>query len=129
VSNIFQRLGFILGFIPCLSVADQAIQYEPAVVALTGKVAYGKFQHPNGQWIRSSILKLNESVSVDHDGQNPINVREIHVTEIQLYADSKHLRRSLKAKTGKETTVEGIMFHSHTAWHIRPLVMAVSNVR
>jgi hypothetical protein len=109
--------------------AEQPLQYEPSVVEVSGKIAKGKFQHPNGEWVGFYSLKLMTPVSIKADGANPINVSESGIKEIQLYSNSPEIRQKLDKLPEREATVKGTLFHSHTAWHVRPLVMEVLEVK
>lgn len=109
--------------------ADQVVQYEPSVVEVTGKIAKGKFRHPNGEWVAFYSLKLETPVAIESDGVNPINVSESGVKQIQLYSNSSEVRQLLETLSEKDAKVKGTLFHSHTAWHVRPLVMNVLEVK
>ncbi|MDO8441968.1 MAG: DUF4431 domain-containing protein [Polaromonas sp.] len=118
----------VLLLLPAFSFAGPSLQYEPAVVQLTGKVSSGKFQHPNGDWVTFFTLTIPEPVSINADPANPTNIAESDITQVQLFAPSAGLQKALKAKAGKSARVKGSLFHAHTAWHRRPLVMSVSAV-
>ena len=125
---LFLTIFFFYSFIPNFAFCDQVIQYEPIVVELSGTVHQGKFQHPNGQWVHYSFIKLKVPVGIKADQENEINCDESDISEIQLYSNSEKIGRTLKAKAGRSVIVTGTVFHEHTAWHIRPLVMIVSQV-
>ncbi len=109
--------------------AEQLIAYEPAVTTLTGTLAGGWFAHPNGQRVRFWFVKLREPVGVRADPANPVNGDANGVREIQLYSADAALRRQLDRRLGQRVALAGAVFHGHTAWHVRTLVMAVSSVR
>ena len=102
---LFLTIFFFCSLVPNFAFCDQVIQYEPVVVELSGTVYQGKFQHPNGQWVHYSFIKLKVPVAIKADQGN-----------------------ELKAKAGRSVIVTGSVFHEHTAWHMRPLVMIVSQV-
>ena len=67
-------------------------------------------------------------MGIKADQENEINCDENDIAEIQLYSNSERIDRTLKAKAGRSVIVTGTVFHEHTDWHIRPLVMIVSQV-
>ena len=101
------------------------IAYEPNVVELNGTLTLVRARHPNGTWVTSPIIRLTQPVSVQADGVNPVNSAESCVAEVQLMANDPQLRASLLASHGKQRVVRGTLFHEHTAWHVRRLVMLV----
>ena len=125
---LFLTIFFFFSLVPNFAFCGQVIQYEPVVVELSGTVHQGKFQHPNGQWVHYSFIKLKVPVEIRADQENEINCDETDISEIQLYSNSERIGRTLKAKAGRCVIVTGTVFHEHTAWHIRPLVMIVSQV-
>lgn len=78
--------------------------------------------------IASSQFLYFVAVGIKADQENEINCDETDISEIQLYSNSERIGRTLKAKAGRSVIVTGTVFHEHTAWHIRPLVMIVSQV-
>ena len=125
---LFLTIFFFFSLVPNFAFCDQVIQYEPIVVELSGTVHQGKFRHPNGQWVHYSFIKLKVPVGIKADQGNEINCDETDISEIQLYSNSERIGRRLKAKAGRSVIVTGTVFHEHTAWHMRPLVMMVSQV-
>lgn len=109
--------------------AEQVLDYEPSVVKVSGKIAMGKFQHPNGESVSFYLLKLIIPASIEADRANLINASESEIKEIQLYSNDSKVRKKLDKLPGKDAIVKGTLFHSHTAWHIRPLVMNVFEVK
>jgi hypothetical protein len=109
--------------------ADQLLRYEPAVSELSGKLIKGKFQHPNGEWVNYWFLRLNSPVEIKADNEeNSFNESESGIKEIQLYSFDKKLINQLNNNRNKNVKVKGTIFHSHTAWHVRPLVMEVQQL-
>jgi roadblock/LC7 domain-containing protein len=102
------------------------VLYEPAVVQLDGVLRTGKFRHPNGEWVKYYVLKLDKPVSVAADKVNAVNVSESGVNEVQAASTTPAVEKTLKAAVNKHVVLEGTLFHGHTAWHIRKLVMLVS---
>lgn len=116
--------------IPACADAGQALQFEPAVVTVSGTVAKGKHEHPNGSWFDVLILKLAEPASIKGDGvKDSMNVDEKNIIEIQVSSTDGALLKRLGALNGRSVTVSGTLFHSHTAWHVRELVMMVTAVQ
>lgn len=109
--------------------SDQLLQYEPNIVVLKGTISHGKFQHPNGTWVEFYIIKLLEPATIKEDKINPINSSETGIAEIQLFSNDKAIFTKLKNLSGKKASVKGTLFHEHTAWHIRKLVMNVSDIK
>jgi hypothetical protein len=110
--------------------ADQVLQYEPAVVEVSGTITKGKEQHPNGSWFDFQLIKLDQPASIKgDDSKDSIDVSEPHITEIQAYSNDAAIRKKISQLTGKEAVLKGTLFHSHTAWHVRDLVMMVTEVR
>ena len=110
--------------------ADQVLKYEPAVVEVTGQISKGKEQHPNGSWFDFQLIKLDAPASIEGDdsGQS-VDVSEDKLTEIQVYSNDASIRRKIDALAGKKAILKGTLFHSHTAWHVRQLVMSVTEVK
>lgn len=116
--------------LPAVVSADTALQYEPAVVEITGTLAKGKHEHPNGTWFDFQLLKLAAPASIKGDGgEDSFNVSEGKITEIQISSQDDALRKKLAKLNGKKATLTGTLFHSHTAWHVRELVMMVTAIR
>jgi hypothetical protein len=111
-----------------LARADQLLTYEPVVNEVKGAVIKGKFQHTNGQWVKFWFLKLTTPAKINADSLNDINGSENGIREIQLYSDNPALRKKLDRCNGKRVSVNGTLFHEHTAWHVRTLVMDVQGI-
>ena len=120
---------FVVVF-PAFAFAGETLQYEPAVVQITGTVAKGKHEHPNGTWFNILILKLGEPASIKGDDtKDSINVSEDKITEIQVSSTDNAILKKIGALDGKKVTLSGTLFHSHTAWHVRELVLMVTDVK
>ena len=124
-------LSFLLVMALTASVsADQVLQYEPTVVEISGTLVKGKQEHPNGTWFDFLLIRLAEPASIKGDGASDgLNVAEDHVTEIQVSSADDALRKKAWALKGKKATLKGTLFHSHTAWHVRELVLMVTAVK
>lgn len=109
--------------------ASREISYEPTVVELTGKVRMARGRHPNGTWMTYPVMRLTRPVSVKADGVNSINSTEPCISEVQLITSDPSLNRRLSASRKVRMVVRGTVFHEHTAWHMRKLVMTVTEVR
>jgi len=86
----------LLTLMPCFAKANQTLQYEPAIVEISGKLTKGKFQHPNGRWIKFYSIEIDTPAAITKDGVNTINISESGIKKIQLYSDAP--------KSGKDTT-------------------------
>jgi len=75
------------------------------------------------------IIRLTQPVSIHPDGVNPINSAESCIPEIQLMTNDPGVLKHLSGSGGRRMLVRGTVFHEHTAWHVRPLVMIVSEAR
>jgi hypothetical protein len=104
------------------------LAYEPRVVTLAGKIHQGRFQHPNGEWVRFQYVKLDAPINMKADSNNPVNIEERDVIEVQIYSDKAAIRKALNASVGSKVVLKGTIFHEHTAWHNRKLIMDVSAV-
>jgi hypothetical protein len=126
------RLLFLLltAVLPLLAVADDVLRYEPAVVQVSGTISKGKHQHPNGTWFDVLVLKLATPASIKGDGEkDSFNVDEKNVTELQVYSPDAALLKNMGALNGKDVTLKGTLFHAHTAWHVRDLVLMVAAIK
>jgi hypothetical protein len=110
--------------------ADQELKYEPAVAEISGAVTKGKAQHPNGSWFDFQLIKLDAPASIQGDGQkDSFNETETNIREIQVYSNDAAIRKRISQLTGKKATLKGTLFHAQTAWHIRELVLMVTDVQ
>lgn len=110
--------------------ADQVLKYEPEVVEVSGQITKGKEEHPNGTWFDFFLIKLDVPASIkgDDSGQT-VNASETGVMEIHVFSKDAELRKKLSSMVGHKARLKGTLFHSHTAWHVRPLVMSVTEVK
>jgi hypothetical protein len=107
----------------------RSVSYEPASVTLKGKVLISSSRHPNGTALTSPILRLESPVTVEPSAQaDPVNVRERCVREIQLSSPSPDLHSGLLRLGTQVVAVTGTLFHEHTAWHVRKIVMQVQSI-
>lgn len=118
--------GLLSLLLPALAGAEQTIAYEPTTVTLTGTLHGGTFVHPKGEHVPFWFLRLREPVAVPADPANSINEAASGVKEIHVYSTDESLRRRLKRRLGHRVSVDGTVFHQHTAWHVRTLVMQVT---
>ncbi len=110
--------------------ADQALQYEPALVEITGVIGKAKAQHPNESWFDFQFIKLATPASIQGDNvKDSFNETETGVTEIQIYSGDEKIRKQYLKLVGKKATLKGTVFHAQTAWHVRQLVLAVTEVK
>ena len=115
---------------PVLTSADPVLKYEPAVVEITGTLAKGKHEHPNGTWFDVLILKLDKPASIKGDGEkDSLSVDETNIKEIQVSSTDNAVLKKLGSLNGKKATLTGTIFHGHTAWHVRELVLMATSVK
>jgi hypothetical protein len=108
----------------------QVVPYEPATVTLSGRIVVGKSLHPNGAQMVYPVLQLSKPVTVAGQAgpSNPVNAPEKCVREIQLYSAQRNIHKALIGYGSKPISVSGTLFHGHTAWHTRSIVMDVTRV-
>jgi hypothetical protein len=112
------------------SAADQELKYMPAVVTVTGTLAEGKSKHPNGKWMEFSYIKLDTPAFIKGDGkEDSLDVDEKNVKEIQVSSQEDDILKKLGPLKGKKVTLTGSIFHAHTAYHVRDLVILVTAVK
>ncbi len=120
---------FFLAF-ALVAQADQVLQYEPAVVEITGVIAKAKAQHPNETWFDFQYVKLATPASIQGDNdKDSFNETETGVTEVQIYSGDDKIRKQYLSLVGKKAILKGTVFHAQTAWHVRDLVLMVTEVR
>ena len=123
-------LALLIFALPAFANPGQALQYEPAVVEVTGTVVKGKHEHPTGTWFDILLLKLDKPASIKGDGEkDSLNVSENHITEIQVSSTDNATLKRIGALNGKKATLTGTLFHSHTAWHVRELVLMITRLK
>lgn len=122
-------LAGLLSLLPALAGAEQTIAYEPAITTLSGTLRGGAFVHPSGQRVPFWYLQVREPVRVAADPHNPVNAAAAGVKELQVYPGNAALVRRLQRQVGRRVLVQGAVFHEHTAWHVRTLVMVASSVQ
>jgi hypothetical protein len=110
--------------------AATSVEYEPTKVQLSGQLLIARSRHPNGKKLRYPVLRLPEPIAVSGEvgPKNEINSAELCVREIQLYAADKALYSKLFSAKPRTVAVSGTLFHGHTAWHIRKIVMSVTEL-
>jgi hypothetical protein len=119
----------LLALMPLGGSSGEELKYEPAVVQMTGTVSKGKREHPNGTWFDFYIVKLAAPASIKGDGEkDSFNVDEKGVKEIQVFSTDEAVLKTIGKLDGKKVAVTGTLFHAHTAWHVRELVMTVKEV-
>ena len=126
----FFKTLFIAAAIISTASAETALIYEPAVVEVSGKITKGSAEHPNGTSFDFLAITLEKPASIAGDGEpDSINQPEKNVKEIQIFSVDPATRKKLGAMAGKRATLKGTIFHSHTAWHVRELVLNVTEVK
>jgi hypothetical protein len=105
---------------------ETAVRYEPEIVKLSGTIAIGQSKHPNGTMMTYPILRLTAPIVVEPSSRaDPVNSRETCVREVQLVASDDTIRKRLHRLGAQSAKVTGTLFHGHTAWHVREIVMQV----
>jgi hypothetical protein len=119
----------LLILVPLLTGFGEELQYEPAVVQVAGTVAKGKREHPNGTWFDFYLVKLSTPASIKGDGEkDSFNVGEKNVKEIQVFSTDAAVLKQIGKMEGKKVVVTGAIFHAHTAWHVRELVVTAKAI-
>ncbi|MBS7808093.1 hypothetical protein [Variovorax sp. PCZ-1] len=103
----------------------QVAKYEDAATSLKGKIIWISVMHPNGTNQRLSILRLQKPINVyeNRDGGNQFDQTELCVKEIQLIFADTATQKKLKHQSNYVAV--GKLFHEHTAWHRRKILMDV----
>ncbi|HAT40761.1 MAG TPA: hypothetical protein DCS87_03430 [Rheinheimera sp.] len=109
--------------------SDGELQYGPKQVELTGQIVCGKREHPNGELFDFCLIQLAKPVSIAADSDNEFNTREESISEIQVFSDDSSISTAIAEKRDRKVTVKGELFHEHTAWHVRKIVMDVKEIR
>jgi hypothetical protein len=120
------------GFWPALAVG-QCLEYEPAVVNLSGTVARETHPGPpNYESIRRGdspetiwILRLMKLICVT--GADDINVKEDKQKEVQLVLEPAQFKK-YRRLIGHRVAVTGKLFHAHTGHHHKHLLLSVSEI-
>ena len=108
--------------------ATKPTAYEPTSIQLSGRLLVKKSTHPNGTKFTYSILRLAEPISLSSEigNSDSINQAESCIQEIQLLAVDSTLSAKLVSGKLHTATVTGTLFHGHTAWHMRKIMMSVT---
>jgi hypothetical protein len=111
--------------------AKLSVKYEPTQIKLSGIVHIAHSKHPNGTKLNYPVLFLKNPIMVSGEvgAINPINKTEQCVSQIQLYSPINKLKTQLLAAESNMVSVTGTLFHSHTAWHMRKIVMSVKEIK
>ncbi len=128
--------AFPLILLLCSSaVAQKCFEYGPTV-ALTGKVSSRVFPGPpNYSSIRKGdqketliLLTLTKPICTSGDDPAGVDVPEKGVLDLQLAITKDEDWAAIRRLIGKRATVNGILFHGHTAHHRTRLLMSVLQV-
>lgn len=131
-----RRLLFIAGALAVMSGSLQAqcLDYEPAVVSLSGTLVRQIFPGPpNYKSVahgdaaeRVWILRLRKPICVnvaDH-----FDIHENGQKQVQLVLEPERYKR-FRNLVGKQVTVMGTLFHAHTAHHHKKLLLTATKMR
>lgn len=77
-------------------------------------------EHPNGEKVEATGLKLDEPILIETEYTGRVLVEEVHLAPGVDYA-----YEDLRAYDGLEVCVGGKGFGGHTGWHFRDLVLPV----
>ncbi len=117
--------------------AQKCLEYDPAVVSLTGVLRSQVFPGPpNYESIKRGdrketaiILTLAGKTCTTGNEGDDLDVSEAGIREVQLVvmknADWKIVRRLM----GKRAKVTGTLFHAHTGHHRTKVLIDVTNIR
>ena len=105
--------------------SQTCLNYEPAVVTLTGKLTIGAFAgRPNYEDTLKGdepehpfILRLDRTVCVQADSSSELNnesERDVREVQVIVTSDSVSVSRALE---GHRIQVTGSLVHAHTAHH------------
>jgi hypothetical protein len=108
--------------------SSRSVEYEPTRVELAGRVFVARSPHPNGTRLTYPVLRLHQPIAVAGEvgPKNPVNVPETCIFEVQLFASNPQLDKKLVSLKSRGAVVRGTLFHGHTAWHSRKIVMSVT---
>lgn len=115
------------------SVSAQCLSYEPKVQSLSGVILRRTFPGPpsyssikaGDEAERYWILRLTKPICVD--AADEPNIAEKSQKELQLVLDEIQYKE-YRDLLGKNVTVTGTIFHSHTGHHHKKLLFTVSSI-
>lgn len=113
------------GAVPCLHYAGELVTLSGRVTLKTfyGPPNYGENPSSDSRE-KQAILILNKSICVD---ANPSNYEEEEKNQMEVtLVPSKAVELSMYA--GKKVTLQGTLFHAHTAHHHTPVLMQITNI-
>jgi uncharacterized protein DUF4431 len=115
---------------------NRCIQYEPAVVKLSGTLVRQTFPGPPGyesipegdQAESFWLIKLASPICVAQDKADPlINTAKRNVRRVQLVVNEKMYKQYRKL-VGRKVVATGTLFGEHTGHHHTPVLLTVSKL-
>jgi hypothetical protein len=139
---VARRIGAIAAMVlvacqPRSAPQGQALDYEPAVVVLRGRLqATERFGPPNyGEDPRTDarqrilLVRLPEQVVVRADTADPVNNETVAgVREVQLLLSPEAVAQYV-GLLGREVIVQGTLSRAVTGHHYTPVVMTIRDIR
>jgi hypothetical protein len=115
--------------------ARTCLLYEPDVSILNGVIAKKDFPGPPGYQDISQgdkretswILMMDKPFCVQGKNNDPINIPETNISEVQLVIGS-NLYDTYRTLLGKQVTVKGTLFHSTTGHHQTRVLVTVLDI-
>lgn len=111
---------------------DKAIELQGVVKGLAayGPPGYGEGENPKDAVVHFYVLKISTPINVNKSEDFPA---ESNVSEIQLaigWHDKKKIFGTEKAPNlvNENILVMGTLYHSHTGYHHRPVLMDVEKI-
>jgi hypothetical protein len=128
-------LFFLFLLFPASAMGSECFQYEPAFTTLAGVVAQKTFSGgPNYESLSKGdkpetvwLLQLPRAICVKGD-KDPLNEAENGVSSLQLVLSPEQIQK-MNDLAGKNVSVEGTLFHSHTGHHHTKVLLTVSAVK
>ena len=121
------------GFLGIATAFAECLDYEPAVVSLSGTLAREVYPgRPNYESIADGdepeaiwVLKLDAPICINDAGF--MAPAETNVTEIQLVLSAEQYEEHATLM-GSHVTASGTLFHEHTGHHHKTLLLNTSTI-
>ena len=133
VKNIAKYGVVFAGFLGIVTAFGACLDYEPAVVSLSGTLAREVYPgRPNYESIADGdepeaiwVLKLDAPICINDAGF--MAPAETSVTEIQLVLTSEQYQKHAD-QMGGHVTASGTLFHEHNGHHHKTLLLNTSTI-
>lgn len=115
---------------------SRCLQYEPAVIKLSGTLVRQTFPGPPGyesitqgdQAETFWLIKLSSPICVDQDKADPlINTAKRNARRVQLVVNEK-MYKQYRNLVGRKVIATGTLFGEHTGHHHTPVLLTVSKL-